>query len=285
MRPPRRAQPIFVLGFHRGGTTFVQRVLNCHRAVTIWGENAGLISHLRSLYEAYAASPAMPVDRTAYRKFDGFADKFIPWASPFSKEDLPSKLAGFVESMYGPRGGSDRYWGFKEIRHCEVEDVEFVHRLFPMCRILLLTRHPKDVVLSRFCVRWSRARTGVNPEEFVRDVVRDYFQRLDAFMVSARRWPASVHLVKYEDIREDRVVPAVFGSLGIPSAGINYRLLSTTVKTIRGSSFGDRGRNVPEHERDGVGRIYNELGDEILSTSTFRSDRAVLAAWYPKVDA
>ena len=68
------SQPIFVLGFHRGGTTFVQRLLNCHEKVTIWGENGGIISDLRVMSERYAKSPAVKVDVEQYRDFSGLAD-------------------------------------------------------------------------------------------------------------------------------------------------------------------------------------------------------------------
>jgi hypothetical protein len=274
-------QPTFLLGFHRGGTTFVQRILNCHRDVTIWGENAGLVSKLRLLHEAYASAPTMKVNREEYRDFSRFADKFIPWANPVAEQDVADLAAQFVESIYRPASMGVRYWGFKEIQHCHVQDIAFFCRLFPTCRILLLTRHPKDVLLSRFCVRWSRARTGINPEEFVRDVLGEYFQRLDAFLVSSRRWPANVRLVKYETACGDDRVPALFGALDIPSDGIDQRLLSVVVDTVAGSSFGDRGREVSDAERDRVSAIYDQVLPEIVTGVRLDGDRNAISAWYP----
>ncbi|MGH9381142.1 MAG: sulfotransferase [Thermoanaerobaculia bacterium] len=280
-RPP----PVFVLGFHRGGTTFVQRLLNCHRRVTIWGENAGLVGELRRVVERLAASHVVrgKVDAEAYREFNDFANRFKPWASPFTIDDLVAAAARMLESLYGDPADPGRVWGFKEIRHLDVEDIEFFYRLFPGCRMILLVRHPKSLLLSQLFVRWSDGATAASPEEATREAIAAYARAVDAMLVAAERHAAQAVVLRYESIHPDGITETLFAPLGLADSGLDRGLLETVLRSRVGSSFADVGREVDEAIARRVGAAYDALVEPTLAETASATALEAVKAWYPSL--
>jgi len=271
---PPSHRPIFLLGFPRGGTTFVQRVLNCHRRVTVWGENNGIVSLLRRAHEAFATPPKAVPDRAQYLDFTRFADRFLPRTVPIDESEFALRIRDLLTSTYVRPGEDERFWGFKEFRHEPVEDVEFLLRLFPHGRVAFLLRHPRELLLSQFRVSWSDAGAAASAEAYVRRFLETYRARVEAISTAAARWPASVRVWRYEALAE-RVEPAsLFGDVGVPEEGIDHDLLAVALRTKVGSSFGDVGREVDPRDEREIRRLYEALAGSAFAEESRRDGGA-----------
>lgn len=264
------AAPIFVLGFHRGGTTFVQRLLNCHRRVVIWGEHAGIVKELRGIYENYKKSPAMEVDFLSYSDFSGFAERFIPWANPFGHEALRARLANFLESLYKPSGEYDGVWGFKEIRYGCSEDIKFLIDLFPNCRMLFVIRHPRALLLSRYFAKWGRNHFSQPARVEVQQMLAGYIRALDAFLETAENHPNDTVVLQYETLCKGQGIDEIFKRMKLNEDEIDQKMLRCVFRARAGSSFGGVSLSTNmEYEQElfsvfdeHVGRTFAELASE-----------------------
>jgi len=278
----RRA--VFVLGFHRGGTTFVQRLLNCHQQVMIWGENGGMVSRLRLMHRAFAQN-SYPVDAGAFARFEDFATRSEPWVSPIDGEGLLSQMAHFLESLY-KADGAHVVWGFKEVRHGNRQDIDFLRQLFPEARLVLLVRQPWDVLNSQVHVAWSPAQS-VDINEYVDSFTRDYLRTIAAFSGAAKRWPDKVWVYSYEALRDrEDLLSELFSRIGISAEGIDGDLIDRVRGARVGSSFGEggRGRDVPPHEAATALSRFGELLTSSLAESRYKPVRENLERLYPELD-
>ena len=277
----RSSQPIFVLGFHRGGTTFVQRLLNCHKKVTIWGENGGIVGDLRAMSERFATSPAAKVDVEQYREFRGLADKFLPWANPVDADEFTTHLASMLESLYGNPADLSSFWGFKEIRHGTPEDIDFLFRLFPQCRLIMVVRNPRDLLLSQYYARWGGKHFSESPENAVRQKIINYVNSVESFLEIEQQKSSVAKILRYESIQSETVSHEIFGFLGLPEAGINQMLLNEVIGARVGSSFRDTGRVIDSNEN----QLFCALIDKQIGAvlHDFASMRAAdsIRDWYP----
>jgi hypothetical protein len=226
-------RPVFLLGFHRGGTTFVQRLLNCHQRVTMWGENGGLVSTFRAMHRAFNGTT---LDTETYVSFQDFADLFEPWASPITAETLLGRMADFVESLYCV-GQRSAVWGFKEIRHGNRPDIDFLVRLFPQAGLILLVRQPRQLLNSELHVSWSPAGS-MNLAKYVNRFTRAYLRTIEAFSYAANRWPDNVWIYSYEAFRDQDALEQVFSRIGVSRDEINHDLVARVRAARVGSSFG-----------------------------------------------
>lgn len=273
--------PIFVLGFHRGGTTLVQRLLNCHEEVTIWGENAGIISDFRRMYTRFADSPVGSVDVQKYREFSKYANTFNPWANPFDKDDLVTHIAHMLELLYADPSGSRSFWGFKEVRNGNIEDIGFLRRLFPDCRLVMVIRHPKDLLLSQYYARWGGKHFSEPPDETVRNLVTDYAETIEAYLETVEKNPSVSRILRYESIRMETVMTTLFGFLGLSRVGINKGLLGVVLKTRAGSSYGDVSRPVDCNYEQQIRRACDELIEPTLDRVATPRTLEAVRSWYP----
>jgi hypothetical protein len=275
------SQPIFVLGFHRGGTTFVQRLLNCHEKVTIWGENGGIISDLRVMSERYAKSPAAKVDVEQYRDFSGLADKFLPWATPFDADQFTSHIASMLESLYRNPTDLSSFWGFKEIRNGTLEDIDFLCHLFPHCRLIMLVRNPKDMLLSQYFARWGGKHFSGSPEKAVRQIITNYVKSVESFLEIAQQKPSLAKILRYETIQSDTVSHDLFGFLGLPETGISQKLLNEVIRARVGSSFRDTGRLIESNENQLICALFDKQIEAVLHDVASMRALDTIQNWYP----
>jgi len=141
-------QPIFIFATGwRTGSTLVQRVISTHRDILIWGENHGLIPMLqdaRRTVEGLQEYGSRHLEN--YRKQGGRA-----WMAVMNPpvRDFDEGLRRLLETYYRDPArelGKSR-WGFKEVRHT-LNVAEFLYKLYPAAKVLLLLRHPADCLAS-----------------------------------------------------------------------------------------------------------------------------------------
>jgi Sulfotransferase family len=281
--PPVAQEPLgrtFLLGFYRGGTTFVQRLLNCHRRVTIWGENGGFVSRLRQMHERFARD-AQFVDSRDFTDFDGFADKFVPYANPVDSDELVRHMATFLETMYWP-GRQPTMWGFKEIRNSNQADIAFLRLLFPNAKLVLLIRHPRDLLHSDLHSQWSPAELGHFSGYVDRFIVR-YFRTCRAFSDAVDRFPADARICAYEEFCDRGFYPELCDWLGLRDSEMDHRLVETVREMRTGSSHGANGRPVPDREAEHAMSYFRERLASMLSQETTARESRLIERFYPDV--
>jgi len=139
----------------RSGSTLLQRLLNVHPDLTIWGEHGGF---LKGLLESYAVTMH---DANRDNLIDGYEnrasvigelvekEKFKPWVSPFRPADLQNSLGSLMIDLFTRGLTPDIRWGFKEIRYSKNEIIPLME-LFPQAQLIILARDLDGYSMSRF---------------------------------------------------------------------------------------------------------------------------------------
>lgn len=236
--PVADAAPIFVLGFYRGGTTLLQRLLNCFQGLAIWGEHSGFLREFARAYCSIRSSELQKVNVTDYAHFNGYARRFVSWANGFDANEFLAWQRSSVQQLFGTP--PDVRWGFKEIRYNDHEMMLYLTALYPGCRILFLTRSPEDILVSRVLVRWeTRFHETAEITRLCETFETEWHTGLDA----ARRVQESNHnlaFVGYEALLQQRCfAPELLEFLKLDPRKLNRTLFETTLEARAGSSFGD----------------------------------------------
>jgi hypothetical protein len=141
--------PLIVLGSgQRCGTTLVQRLLNSHPDVLIWGEHGGVLAPVLTgtAYLEYWDAEFGERNRQELTQFgyDGWTANLTPDREAIDRAARSYVRALFAESAQA-RGRSR--WGFKEVRY-GAETIARLRALFPGTRVIHVTRDPRDVLRS-----------------------------------------------------------------------------------------------------------------------------------------
>jgi hypothetical protein len=141
-------RPVFVLACGwRSGSTLVQRLLSTHSDIQIWGENGGVCDYLAATLHMAESRAALSEQGAMEFKARGSGGWIANWTPPVSA--VTDGLARFMVAYLGlpaQRLGKSR-WGFKEVRH-GIRTGQFLQRLFPESRVVLLVRNPADCLAS-----------------------------------------------------------------------------------------------------------------------------------------
>ncbi len=174
------AEPIFVLGMPRTGTTLTERILSSHSQVYSAGEleNFGLI-----LKRATGSRSARILDEETIEKAAA-----LDW-SAIGKQYLDSTR---------PATGHTAHFIDKTPLNFLL--IGFIHRALPNARIVCLRRHPLDTVLSNFRQLFALHFSYYNYAYDLEDCAR-YYLLFDRLM---RHWdeqlPGKVLRVDYEQL-------------------------------------------------------------------------------------
>jgi len=153
--PDRWQQPIFIASMGRSGSTLLQRVLNVHPDITIWGEHGGFLSGILTSYRT-TTQPAV-----ADNLIDGYEHRqvvvgelrekaiFKPWVSPFVPDDLQNAVRELTTGLFTRELDESIRWGFKEIRY-NAEDLRTLLTIFPKSHMVILGREVTGYAQSRF---------------------------------------------------------------------------------------------------------------------------------------
>ncbi len=190
------ADPIFLIGFPRSGTTLLDQILDAHPALTALAEKETVdvvrhdIERLPGGYpQALAALDADALARLRQRYWRAVHDHL---GGPFSGR--------LVDKM-----------------PLNTIDAGLIHRLFPRASFLLALRHPCDVVLSNFMQAFQPNAAMI---QFLTldDAARFYAKVMDLWLHYQRLLPVNVVTVRYEDLTADLEGQArrILAGLGMP---------------------------------------------------------------------
>jgi len=194
-----RERPVFILSAGwRAGSTLLQRLLCSHPRIMIWGENHALVEELRAAHRKMAKLQALS-RKQKEGSSQGVHQAWIPMVNP-EVDHFERGLRALLESTFAEpahRAGKER-WGFKEVRH-DMATAEFLSRLFPESRFLLLVRHPQDCLASARAT--TREGRGLLVEAGGSRAFVEHWRRLtESFLSEGDRAPSL--LVRYESMVE-----------------------------------------------------------------------------------
>jgi hypothetical protein len=199
---PTDAQPVFIFGFARSGTTLLQRILNSYDDVLIWGEHVGFLRDVANAYYRVWRNPAFFASTVALQQ--ALADpasltRWQAWMNWVGEDDWTRLYRGFVESIFVPDGlPGKRFWGWKEVHYTASADdltISFLFDTFPNARYVFLVRSGFN----------NMASFNVVPQR--RDIVAWKHEGCDRWretMQSFRAWHDSGRVesfwIRYEDL-------------------------------------------------------------------------------------
>lgn len=149
-------RPIIVLSQGRSGSTLLQRLLNVHPDLTVWGEHGAFLKGVASAHRLIVDHPSHSPNlrrghEVRHNMIGPLSDvgAFEPWASPFLPEDVGDALRLMLTGLFTRGLQPSVRWGFKEVRY-SARDIEPFLALFPEAHVVVLVREFFDWVPSRF---------------------------------------------------------------------------------------------------------------------------------------
>lgn len=179
----------------RCGSTLVQRLLNSHPRIMIWGEQHGVLNSFYRMHKVLLEwESEYRGHRLTYFK-DGY-DNFIPNIIPEDREII-NAARDYVYSLFAKPTHTigKTIWGFKEVRY-DSEIAAFLLRLFPDSKIIWLTRNIVDCLLS--LKHWEN-NNGSWTRQWTKIFISDW-ERINESFLQRSNSISNYILVKYEDL-------------------------------------------------------------------------------------
>ena len=223
--PAHRYRPVVLASATRSGSTLLQRVLNTHPELTIWGEHMGILSHLRSVRD-----DIVTFERNIDRGFEhrdhligplNDVDQLSEHINPFSSTTVVDALARMTVDLFTSTLPADVRWGFKEVRY-DGDDLEFVSAMFPQAHFVLLAREPRDQISSYVRAPWrqkpnlatdaGRARLRA----MAKRVADNWTKQYASLREFAARHPEQITVFRFDEIQSaETAIPALFERIGM----------------------------------------------------------------------
>lgn len=194
--------PVFVISTGRSGSTLVQRLLNCHDELVVWGEHFGFLNGLIQSYMRMARPDQRLYPKTADSNggpalmLPTLTDPAAPieWVNPWSLEEFQEQVRSFAANYFGGRLQPDQRWGFKEIRYNNEPALVGLSQLFPRGRFVFVQRNPVEVARSKILAflkegRWdSLSDQGRrNRASEILDEVLEHYRLYESFSKKNQR--------------------------------------------------------------------------------------------------
>lgn len=245
------SKQLFLLGTGRSGTTLLQRFLNVHDDVMIWGEHIGFLNQLAESYFLVKDNPSMdeysyklvaPEDCEDLRAFYKDPKKWQAWMNWFRPDDVADFYRQQLELIFNPEQvGKTKVWGFKEIRYGEDDLViRFLRDLYPEAIFLSVVRDGLNVIESQLTTfhqgesKFTRIKRLLQLPILLRIAkswrdMNNTFDRLDKI-------DDNFYFLRYEDFVKDyTITQEIFDKLDIQITEEQIAVL--TLKEGRGSGF------------------------------------------------
>ena len=174
------AQPVFIVGQPRTGTTLVDRIISAHTLVSSAGEPLQLIQSLRQL------------TKTASKEF--LSAELIANAASIDGEQLASSYFAGVEKVRG----TTPYFIDKLPMNFML--LGFIAKAFPNAKIIHVTRNPIDTCFAVYKQLFADLYPHSYDQVEMAEHFVDYSQLMEHWQAIM---PNNIYNVAYEDIVED----------------------------------------------------------------------------------
>lgn len=235
--PEAWERPVCIITTGRSGSTLLLRYLNCARDLVVWGEHAGILSHLARAHAKLTSPTTLEFVAAARPWLPSLLDKravtcpsermTVEWVNSFDEGSVRRSLRRLITDLFTQGLAPTTRWGFKEIHYGEPE-VDLLRRLFARPRFVLLLRDPAAVVRSKF--KWFALQQA--------SAMAEHWQETLAFYRFARgevlaRQAADVLMVHYE-----RLIAKPVEAIARIAAFIDAEFLDEQVTAIAGERAG-----------------------------------------------
>lgn len=191
--------PIFILASgQRCGSTLLQRLLNSHPEVMIWGEQEGHVERFLIEHQSLSAWAARHDDLRLQFLRDGY-NGFLPNMLP-DATDIQDAGKQYLKNLFGrPALRMGRpLWGFKEVRYDSYVAL-LLMGCFPEARIVHLTRNVWDCYRS--IKRWQAIPGRWSPK-WTKMALDDWVRINASFLKDAAQFPRLLR-IRFEDAVAD----------------------------------------------------------------------------------
>jgi hypothetical protein len=208
--------PIFLFGSGRCGSTLVQRAINAHADVVMYGEHEGFLGPIANAYHKLTqtadvqryifGAEALPASMLHGPITD--SEKDICWVNNFSREDVYREHRALVLNLLARDLDLEQiHWGFKEIRYRRGQHILwFLREMFPDCQFVFLVRDPVTTVVSGL-LAWEQPASLLTNEKQLATVVENRFQgwtsKCGYLLDYAGQQPEGSYVLRYEDLIAD----------------------------------------------------------------------------------
>jgi tetratricopeptide (TPR) repeat protein len=182
------AQPIFIVGFPRSGTTMIEQTLSAHPAISA-GDELPIVSKLIDQAAAlmggtlpYPEVFADPAVADVKRGLNALRDRYLDRAREF----------GAI--------GAGAVW-FTDKMPLNETHLGLISLIFPTAPIIHLIRHPLDVALSVYANHMTH---GFYCADELTSIARHYLLTADLVDHYRRELPLNYLAVRYEDVIDDQ---------------------------------------------------------------------------------
>lgn len=247
----------------RSGSTLLQRVLNVHPEVTIWGEHAGFLSGILESYVAASQPDASKNLAAGYEHREivvgelSDKDSFKPWVSPFRSEDLGDAIRSMMVELFTNGLTPEIRWGFKEIRYTDAE-IRILMELFPQAHLIVLGRDLRGYAMSRFFA-FGNTNFDLDSEEGrqaagkrLTNIMSGWMKRYRGLLQLHHEFSDRSSIVAYNDLVVGSGRPQqLFEELGEPSP--RAEAIDAVLGSVAGSSY--KHNSAARAGRDALGEL------------------------------
>ena len=190
------AEPVFLVGFPRSGTTLLDTILRSHSRVCVVEERPAVGATL-------ARAQAM-------------LDDDIADLADLSDEQLTTLQETYLSALNSYREADDRADMVIDKMPLNMLEAGLIHRLFPKAKFLLALRHPCDCVLSCFMQQFRLNATMANFVELER-AAHFYDTTFRLWQQYNEAMSLHTHQLRYEDLVTsfDETIAPVLDFLGL----------------------------------------------------------------------
>ncbi len=225
--------PIFELGAGRSGTTLLQRILNSHNNVFVWGEHGGFLKEIADSYFMNFENPIITKCLSLDKKL--FLRECLRlknprrnpyWTNYYDLDTLKNNYRNFIESFFKPNLLKHSHWGFKEIRYGINDRVlDMLIDLYPYARFIFIIRDPFYVLRSQV-IAW-RSKKITNEHISFWNIQNKFFLKF------CKKHPQNCFMIKYEDLilKESDKLEELFNWLGFTISEVQYKILNIQINS------------------------------------------------------
>lgn len=209
------SNPVFALSTGRTGSTLVQRVLNCHPDLVVWGEHFGFLNSFGSahgqmckpdqqLFPKTIAENKAPQLLLPSLKNPGAA---IEWANPLSLQEFERRVCNFMHNYFSSRLENHQRWGFKEIRYNNQETMSMLRAAYPQGKFIFIQRDPFEVTRSKVFAfikenKWEKLKLEKQKQQ-IKTFLKDTIIHYNEYSIFTKKHPSVCLTVHYERLLLD----------------------------------------------------------------------------------